>query len=74
MNANVRAMERQRLADEQPCPDLDDDATLEAVETLMRINPRYKAAMRELIQDFLIRKGETLAINLGIDFPPEDEA
>lgn len=72
MNANVRAMERQRLAEEQPQPDLTDDEMLEHVHTLMRINPRYKKAMEELIADFLIQKGEGVAINLGLTFPPEE--
>jgi hypothetical protein len=73
MNANVANMERQRLREEQPRPELTDDETLEAVHTLMRTNEKYKAAMRELVEDFLILKGETIAINLGLPFPPEAE-
>ncbi len=71
MNAVVN-MERQRLAEPEAARELSDDEMLQAVETLMRINPRYKAAMKELIQDFLILKGEGVAINLGIEFPPEE--
>lgn len=73
MNATVANLENQRLREEQPRPELTDDETLEAVETLMRTNPRYKAAMKELIQDFLTLKGEGVAINLGLSFPPEVE-
>jgi hypothetical protein len=67
----VANMERQRLREAEPRRDLNDDEMLEAVNTLMRINPRYRAAMEELIADFLIVKGENLAITMGIDFPPE---
>jgi hypothetical protein len=73
MSANVANMERQRLREAPSRRDLNDDEMLEAVHTLMRINPKYKAAMEELIADFLIVKGENLAITMGIDFPPEDE-
>lgn len=73
MNANVANMERQRLREEQPRPELNDEETLEAVHALMRTNAKYEAAMRELVEDFLILKGETLAINMGLPFPLEDE-
>lgn len=72
MNA-VTTMERQRLREAEPRRELDDDETLEAVETLMRICPRYKAAIEELITELLVTKGENLAITMGIDFPPEGE-
>jgi hypothetical protein len=65
-------MERARLAEPEPTRELDDDEILEAVETLMRLNPRFKAAMAEVLRDTLIAKGEIVAINLGITFPPED--
>jgi hypothetical protein len=67
----IASMERERLREAEPRRDMNDDEMLEAVNTLMRINPRYRAAMEELIADFLIVKGENLAITMGIDFPPE---
>jgi chromosome segregation ATPase len=69
---DIELMERHRLMEAQPRPELDDDQILEAVETLMRLNPRFKAAMAEVLRDTLIAKGENVAINLGITFPPED--
>lgn len=69
---SVRAMERQRLREEQPRPDTTDDEILEAVLTLRRRYERYDRAMQELIEELMITKGETLAITLGIPFPPED--
>ena len=72
MNANVANMEHQRLAEPEAARELDDDETLAAVRLLMNRNPRYRDAMNELINDFLILKGESLAITLGITFPPEE--
>jgi hypothetical protein len=70
---DIELMERQRLREAKPRRELDDDETLEAVQTLMRINPRFNVAMNSLIEEYLILHGESVAIDLGIDFPPEDE-
>lgn len=72
-NKNMALMERQRLTIPDAPPDTSDDETLEHVHTLMRICPRYKRAMEELIAEHLILKGEGVAINLGLTFPPEEE-
>jgi hypothetical protein len=69
---DIAVMERARLREEQPRPEMDDDEILEAVHRLMTI-PRYKKAMEELIEELLINKGETVAINLGLPFPLEDD-
>jgi hypothetical protein len=68
---DIELMERHRLMEAQPSPELSDDETLEAVHTLMRLYPHYKAAIEERIEDLLISKGEEVAINLGLPFPVE---
>lgn len=74
MNANVTNMERQRLRDEQPRREMDEDETLARVRELMSQVPRYRYAMQDLVNDYMILKGEGIAINLGIEFDPEDES
>lgn len=71
MNATVANLEKQRLREEQPRPEPDDDEILERVHLLMNRYPAYRLEMALLIEQLLIDKGETVAINMNLPFPPE---
>jgi hypothetical protein len=71
MNANVVNLENQRLREEQPRPEPDDDEILEHVHALMERYPAYKREMALLVEQLLIDKGETVAINMNLPFPLE---
>lgn len=64
---DIEFMERARLRDANPVEDLSDDRMLDAIRRMMVINPHYGKAMNELIDELLIRKGEGIAIDMGLE-------
>ena len=66
MNA-AALMERQRLSEEQPRRELDDDETLQAVHALMRRHKGFREGIEEILEEVLISRGANLAISMGLD-------
>jgi hypothetical protein len=64
---DIELLERHRLMEAQPRPELDDDQTLQAVHALMRRNKAFREGIEEIVQEVLISRGANLAISMGLD-------